>query len=455
MAGGSFFLAALAALAVAVFTGYINVGSIYRTVRITGLLRTDVCTIATEGLEAVQIPDTPHCEDLHHHLASNLLFAACEGSLEARHSWFPPLTIFDDASKVAQAPGTITVIDPKVRFSFVGHTATLTHPTKNRKAKPLRLEGFSGPFVTHGIDIIDDRKTEPGKAIFIFAVNHRPNKAKDPLAQKADSVIELFHHEIGADTARHIRTIKHDLIQMPNDILALTPTSFLVTNDHFYREGLMRVIEDVYSGATWSNTIYVEFEIGKTEKGDPKNVEIAQVRANVALTGLHNNNGLGRGRTPNEVVLVSAASGKVHFANLKRTAGQATLEIIDSFQAESTLDNPSYFVDPYANRTFDASGFVLAGLSKGSNLAHNSKLADARDGVMVWHLQNRSQDKTEGGKSTWEARLLLHDNADYIRTASAAVLIPTDHAQKNGQRQAWLFVTGFMSKNMVAVKIGL
>ncbi|OAA67769.1 serum paraoxonase/arylesterase family protein [Akanthomyces lecanii RCEF 1005] len=433
MAGSNFFLAALAALAVAVFTGHINIGSVYRTIRITGVLRTDVCTISTDGLQAVQIPDTPHCEDLHHHLASDLLFAACEGSLEARHSWFPPLTIFDDASKAAQAPGTITVIDPK-----------------NRKAKPLRLEGFSGPFVTHGIDIIDDPKTEPGKAIFIFAVNHRPNEAQDQLAPKADSVIELFHHTIGADTARHIRTIKHDLIQMPNDILALTPTSFLVTNDHFYREGLMRVIEDAYSGATWSNTIHVEFESGKTEKD-----ETAQVGANVALTGLHNNNGLGRGRTPEEVVLVSAASGEVYFAKLKRTAGQATLEITDQFQADSTLDNPSYFVDPYANRTFDASGFVLAGLSKGVNLAHNSKLVDARDGVMVWHVQDRSQDKTEGSKSTWEARLLLHDNADYIRTASAAVLVPTDPARSNGQRQAWLFVTGFMSKNMLAVKIGL
>ncbi len=137
MAGSNIFLAALAALAVAVFTGHINVGSIYRTIRITGVLRTDVCTISTDGLQAVQIPDTPHCEDLHHHLASDLLFAACEGSLEARHSWFPPLTIFDDASKAAQAPGTITVIDPKVRFRFVMHTATLTPPQEPKgKASP-------------------------------------------------------------------------------------------------------------------------------------------------------------------------------------------------------------------------------------------------------------------------------------------------------------------------------
>lgn len=452
MAGSKLFFAPLIAVAVAVLAGYINVRSIYRTLRITGVLRTDACTIANEGLQAVLIPDTPHCEDLHHHLASGLLFAACEGSLEARHSWFPPLTIFDDAGKAAQAPGAITIIDPKVRLRpakrNLGSHVNIYY--QSMKANRLRFEGFSGPFVTHGIDIIDDPHGEPGKAVFVFAVNHRPNEAKDPLAPKADSVIELFHHVIGTNTARHIRTIKHDLIQMPNDILALSPSSFLVTNDHFYREGFMRVIEDIYSAATWSNTIYVEFETSTTNQDDT-----AQVQANVALTGLHNNNGLGRGRKPDEVVLVSAASGEVYFGELKRTVGQATIQITDEFQADSTLDNPFYFVDPYANGTFDASGFVLAGLSKGINLAHNSKLVDARDGVMVWHLQDRSPHRTGGGKSSWEAKLLLHDNADYIRTASAAVLIPENPAKNNGQRQAWLFVTGFMSKRMLAVKIRL
>ncbi|ATY66533.1 serum paraoxonase arylesterase family [Cordyceps militaris] len=436
MAGGRLLLAPLIAVLAAVFAGYINFSSIYRTLRIAGVLRTDASTIANEGLEAIKIPNTPHCEDLHHHLASGLLFTACEGNSEARHSWFPPLTIFEDESKVVEAPGAITVIDPQ-----------------SMKAKRLEFEGFSGPFVTHGIDIIDDPKAQPGEAVFIFAVNHRPNKTKNLLAPKADSVIELFHHVIGTSTARYIRTIKHDLVQMPNDILALSPTSFLVTNDHFYRDGYMRVIEDMYAGATWSNTIFVEFEASATED------ETALVQAHVALTGLHNNNGLGRGRTPDEVVLVSAASGEVYFGALKRTAGQLTVRVTDTFQAESTLDNPSYFIDPYANSTFDASGFVLAGLSKAVNLAHNSKHVDARDGVMVWHLQDdflhRSLRRPDEARSLWEAKLLLHDDAEYIRTASAAVLVPTDPAKSNGQRQAWLFVTGFMSKNVLAVKISL
>ncbi|KAM3448959.1 hypothetical protein MY3296_007350 [Beauveria thailandica] len=433
MAGSKILLAPLVAVVIAVIAGYVNLGSIHRTLRIAGVLRAEECTIANEGLQAIQVADTPYCEDLHHHLASGLLFTACEASWEARHSWFPPLAILEDASKAAQTPGAITVIDPQ-----------------SMKAKRLRFEGFSGPFVTHGIDIIDDPLAKLGEAVFVFAVNHRPNQVQDSLAPKADSVIEVFHYTIGADFVRHVRTVKHDLIRTPNDILALSPTSFLVTNDHYYRDGLMRVVEDLYSGATWSNTIFVEFEIGMTEQN-----ETAQVQANVALTGLHNNNGLGRGRTPDEVVLVSAASGEVYFGELKTTTGRVTIDITDTFKADSTLDNPSHFVDPYANDTYDASGFVLAGLSKAVNLAHNSRLADARDGVMIWHLQDRSAHKSNRGKTSWEARLLLQDNADYIRTASAAVLVATDPAQSNGRREAWLFATGFMSRNMLAVKVGL
>ncbi|KAJ6779732.1 hypothetical protein PWT90_02075 [Aphanocladium album] len=432
MAGSKFLVAPLVVILAAVLAGYINVASIYRSVRVFGILRAEESTIAKEQLRAIRIADTPYCEDLHRHAASGLLFAACEGSEETRHAWFPPLTIFDNGSKALQTPGTITAIDPETM-----------------KAKRLQFEGFSGPFVTHGIDIIDDPKAELGKAIYIFAVNHRPNADKDPLAPKADSVIEVFHHTIGTNTVRHVRTVKHGLITTPNDILALSPTSFLVTNDHFYRDGIMRIIEDIYTAATWSNTIYAKFEVGKSKPD-----EAAQVKANVALTGLHNNNGLGPGRNPGEVVLVDAAGGMVHFGEIKTKDDEVLINVTDTFEAESTLDNPHYFVDPYANNTFDASGFILPGLSKGIHLAGNARLADGKDGVIVWHLRDRSP-LAKGGKGKWEAKLLLQDNADFIRTASGSVLIPIDPAQSNGRRQAWLFVTGFMSKNVVAVKVGL
>lgn len=115
MAGSKFLAAPLVVIVAAVFAGFIDVARIYRGVRVFGILRTEESTIAKEGLQSVNIPDTPYCEDLHHHLASGLLFTACEGSWEARHSWFPPLSILDDVSKAVETPGAITVIDPQVR----------------------------------------------------------------------------------------------------------------------------------------------------------------------------------------------------------------------------------------------------------------------------------------------------------------------------------------------------
>jgi len=89
------------------------------------------------------IPDTVHCEDLHHHRPSNLLFTACQADAAARIAWFPPLGHFADHR--AAGRGSLNVIDPDT------HTSTA-----------LELRGFAGPFVTHGIDVFsppDDPRT--------------------------------------------------------------------------------------------------------------------------------------------------------------------------------------------------------------------------------------------------------------------------------------------------------
>lgn len=324
------------------------------------------------------------------------------------------------------------------------------------KVTQLEYENFSSSFMTHGIDVIDDPDTAPGKAVYIFAVNHRPNAKyygpeRDEKAHKADSVVEVFHHEIGKKTARHIRTVKHELIETPNDVLALSPTSFLVTNDHFYREGTMRLIEDLVAYSTWSTTIYAQFErINADEQ------ESDRVQASVALRGIQNNNGIGRGRHENEVVVATADGGSAYFGQLKREKDRVTIEVTDEFHSESTLDNPTYFIDPYANSTFDASGLVLAGLPKAHLLPQTARSVEGRDGAIVWHVQDRRAAAADSARGAWEAKLLLQDNSDNIRTGTTALLVPIDPAkEKGGGRRAWLFVTGFASKNVLAVKIGL
>lgn len=69
---------------------------------------------------------------------------------------------------------------------------------------------------------------------------------------------------------------------------------------------------------------------------------------------------------------------------------------------------------------------------------------------MVW-LITPSQNTT----GSWDKTLLWEDDGSNIRNAATALLVGIDPKEENGKKKAWLFVTGFSSENMVAVKVNL
>ncbi|QPG98865.1 hypothetical protein C2857_000230 [Epichloe festucae Fl1] len=432
-------------LLVAVVAALIYTAELPRTSVVLGFWRTNANTILTDPSDFQTIPDTFQCEDVHYHEPSNLLFTACEGSQDTRQAWFPGLAHLDDPAAGLKAQGSIEVIDPRTM-----------------KARKLAFTNFNGPFVTHGIDVIDDPEKPRGEAVYIFAVNHVPSPAysqdRNTKGPKARSIIEVFHHTIGDDTVEHVRSVWDPLITTPNDIVAVSPTSFLVTNDHYYREGLLRHVETLFSGAKWSNVVYVEFaDLTDGAFRDDGH----GVKASVAIGGLHNSNGLGHGRTPDEVLLVSCASGRIHIGEISSPAGNGgggggprTIRIRETVEFDSVVDNPSWFRDPFAQKGRDLSGLVSAGLTRAVDLARLSEDGSGAGGVMVW-MANPLGDKSRGNKTRWQKKLLFEDDSSRIRTASAAVLVAIDPAEEKGERKAWLFVTGFLSKNMVAVKVRL
>jgi hypothetical protein len=278
--------------------------------------------------------------------------------------------------------------------------------------------------------------------VYIFAVNHHPDlgymvSGGSPVyvGEKADSRIEIFRHVLGSSTARHVRTVQHPLIVTPNDIFATSPSSFYVTNDHYYREGNLRMLEEVYWGAKWTTTVHVNLPSS----------EYAEV--SVALTGLQNNNGLGHGRKPDEVLIGCAAPGEMHIAQRQK---DKTLRLLETIRVDSTIDNPSYFADPFAASTGDdKSGFVLGGLSRAADLSKTCKDPNGTDGVMVWYVRPRP------GAGGWEKKLLFQDDGTRIRSCSTAVLVAIDPAKEAGKRKAWLYVAGFIAKDVIAVKVDL
>ncbi|CAG7915670.1 unnamed protein product [Penicillium olsonii] len=391
-------------------------GPISHLVQITGVFLTPVPTVLGEGQGPIYIADTVHCEDVHHYRPANLLFTACEDHKSTRFSWFPPLGHMSPPG----ARGSLHVVDPKTM-----------------KSTRLAFTNFEGTFVTHGIDIVEDPKA---KAVYIFAVNHLPNPAYFEAGEpdgvhKARSQIELFHHVLGSSTVQHVRSIYHPLVETPNDVYAESPVSFYVTNDHFYREGVMRMVEDFWPSAKWSSIIHVQIDSLSKD---------SNVEASVALQGLWNNNGLGHGRTDKEMIISSAVGGELY---VSAPHSDHTIEVQETIPFQTVTDNPSYYADPYRTDIDDASGFVVAGISQAVYLASNARNPDATDASQVWYTRFLSD------TGVWEKKLLFEDDGLRIRTASAAVLVPIE--PKDGKKLAWLFVTGFMSESMIAVQVEL
>jgi len=242
------------------------------------------------------------------------------------------------------------------------------------------------------------------------------------------------------------------MIRTPNDIYVTAPTTFYITNDHHYREGHMRFIEDIgyHSVAPWSDIVHITVGSLAQQRGGDE----VGVAAKVAYSGMHNPNGIGHGANSSEILIVRAAAGIFVRAMVDPAdKGGKKLKILEEIQLPSSLDNPTYYSDPYASApgaADDASGYVLAGLGRALDLSSTHLKADGLDPVMVWMVR---PSREEGKK--WDMKLIFQDDSKTIRSASAAVVVGIDPKENGGRKQGWLFVTGFFSKAMVATKINL
>jgi len=310
------------------------------------------------------------------------------------------------------------------------------------KSQKLSVKNFDGPFATHGIGLY----TPPSKpnVVYIYAINHLPNPRWTPgskTEEKAASQIELFVHTVGSKTAQHVRSIVHPLIRTPNDLLAISESEFLVTNDHYYREGFMRLVEEFIRGLQcWTDLLHIRF--------DDKSVDAA-----VALDSIPTNNGLGWG-PDGQVVIGDAVGGHVLFASLPG-AENRTMTISHKVPVDCVVDNANFFSDPYAGVDGkDYSGYLLPGLSNGIQFMNNFKDPSFSKPIagQVWYLpaivgKDKSIDATKLRK------LVFKDDGHTIRSVTTSVLVAIDPATNGGKREGWLFVTSVIGAQILATKI--
>jgi arylesterase/paraoxonase len=99
-------------------------------------------------------------------------------------------------------------------------------------------------FFPHGLDLLVDEAGQP----WLFVVNHG--------ASGQEHSIEIFRIT-GESTLEHVRSVSDALIHSPNDVAAISPERFYVTNDHGARQPWLRAIEP-YLMAPWANLVYFD-----------------------------------------------------------------------------------------------------------------------------------------------------------------------------------------------------
>lgn len=130
---------------------------------------------------------------------------------------------FDDPS----APGAIALLDVEER--------------RFRDVTPPEWRA-PGKLQPHGLDLWRDERGER-----LFVVNHPGGSAlPDASGSSGDGAVhtvEIF--DVAEDgSLRHARTVKSALFTSPNDVAAVGPSSFYLSNDHGYAGGWLRALED-------------------------------------------------------------------------------------------------------------------------------------------------------------------------------------------------------------------
>lgn len=117
-------------------------------------------------------------------------------------------------------------------------------------SSPLKLgTDFLGEFNPHGISLL--RKDS---ILYLFAVNHNNN----------GDFVELFR--VGDDYLHHMKSLSHEDMCCPNDLIALDLDKVYISNDHGSKEGLGRTMEDYLNIPRASIFFYDGNELEKVAK---------------------------------------------------------------------------------------------------------------------------------------------------------------------------------------------
>ncbi|CAG8438996.1 8545_t:CDS:2 [Funneliformis caledonium] len=200
--------------------------SLYDSYILLGFSRAPVKSY--DGGKCRRIEDVEACEDIHIHHRTGYAFMACGSEYERLHGYFPPIDIFNSSHHIRDTPQIYDIN----KDNFI----------------PLVLKNYppEEDFISHGFGIYEDPENE--NKLYMFFINHK----------KTGSVVEKFEHILHTKELIHLETIEHELIKTPNDVVPVSKHEFYFTNDHYYRQGFLKIIERFHSSITNETKIVVD-----------------------------------------------------------------------------------------------------------------------------------------------------------------------------------------------------
>jgi arylesterase/paraoxonase len=121
-----------------------------------------------------------------------------------------------------------------------GNGAIFAYDLNMDRPQLINLTPDADPdFQPHGISLYVDT----GGRDALLVVNHQGGK----------NAVEIFLLKEGRLV--HQRTVTDPALVSPNDLLAVGPEQFYVTNDHRHTNGFMRLVED-YGRQSWSSVLF-------------------------------------------------------------------------------------------------------------------------------------------------------------------------------------------------------
>lgn len=158
-------------------------------------------------------------------------------------------------------------------------------------------------FFPHGLSLYSGEKKR------LFVINHR---------SKEDHSVEIFEIN-NSGLLKHLKTIRNDLMYSPNDILAVGPESFYITNDRKSRSSFSRVIDAFF----------------KLKRGSVAYYDNGKMR--IIVEGMAYANGINMNKEGELVYVTETLGGKLNV--FRRDLGDGNLTILHSFELGAGLDN--------------------------------------------------------------------------------------------------------------------